>query len=330
MAAGPRERSLFGPIVLIGAGVIWLLANFDVIPDLNLGGLLRLWPLFLIAAGLELLFGRGRPLVGGLIGLLTVGAAVGLLFFGPQLGLVRNADLKTERFTAPRDQAAAANIVLDLASYPTEVRTLSDSALLFDGELTFTGEVDFDVSGTTQKTVSLSYREDFTGPWDWFSDFDARWRIGLSPAVPLDLNVDVGSGSADLDLAALQLAELTIRGGSGSLDLILPPAPAGEAYEGQLDGDSGSIDLTLTEETNATLRYDGGSGSLTVDVPAGLAVRVEVEDSGSGSVRFPANWDEQRRGDNDEGTWQTPGFDQAARRFVLIIDDLGSGSVTVR
>jgi len=330
MSEQPRDRSLFGPIVLIGAGVIWLLANFDLIPDLNLGMLLRLWPLFLIAAGLELLVGRGRAWIGGLIGLLTVGAAVALLFFGPQLGLARSPDLKTERFSEPMEGASSGRIELDLSSYATEIGALGDSSLLFDSELTHAGEVIFDVSGTTEKTVRLDYSEAFTGPWNWFDNFDGRWTIDLSPDVPLDMSVDAGSGSTTLNLEQLDLTGLSINGGSGSIRLNLGRGAAGEAYEARLEGGSGSVVVSVAEGTNATLRYDGGSGSLTVEVPAGVAAQVDVRESGSGSVRVPGGWDETRSADDDEGTWESPDFGGAAQRFVLIVENLGSGSVTVR
>jgi hypothetical protein len=330
MSEQPRDRSLFWPIVLIGAGVIWLLANFDLIQDLNLGLLLRLWPLFLIAAGLELLVGRGRPLVGALIGLLTVGAAVALLFYGPRLGLARSPEVKTERFSAPLEGASSGLIELDLSSYATEVQALGSGDLLFDGELTHRGEVFFGVSGSTQKTVSLDYSEQFTGPWDWFDGVDGPWTIGLSPDVPLDVSVDAGSGSTTLDLRGLELEGLSINGGSGSIRLNLAEGPEGTPYEARLEGGSGSIVVTLAEGTNASLLYDGGSGSLTVDVPAGVAAQVDVRESGSGSVRVPGAWEEVRSADDDEGTWQTADFEAATRQFTLIVENLGSGSVTVR
>jgi hypothetical protein len=123
----PRSRSLFVPIVLIGIGVIWLLVNFNLIPAFSIGRLLRLWPLFLIAAGLELLFGRGRAWIGALIGLLTVGAAVALLMFGQQLGLAQTTALKTEAFDAPLDGATSAKVTLDLDQYASEVGSTADA-----------------------------------------------------------------------------------------------------------------------------------------------------------------------------------------------------------
>jgi hypothetical protein len=42
---------------------------------------------------------------------------------------------------------------------------------------------------------------------------NARWEIGLSPDVPMDLYVDVGSGSAALYLMGLELTSFEIDGG---------------------------------------------------------------------------------------------------------------------
>lgn len=325
----PRSRSLFGPIVLIGIGVIWLLVNFNLIPAFSIGRLLRLWPLFLIAAGLELLFGRGRAWIGALIGLLTVGAAVALLLYGQQLGLGQGSALKTEAFEAPLAGATAANVTLDLDQYPTEVGGTADAENLVEADLTFSGAAVFEVSGSAEKTVKVGVRSDNVNPFDFLDDLDARWQIGLSPEVPLDLTIDGGSGTATLNLQSLDLDSLALDSGSGALNLTLPP-DSGAGYTAEILGGSGSVNVDIVAGTNATVRFDGGSGALTVDLPAGQAVRVEVRDSGSGGVRLPSGWETVSDGDNDEGVWQTDGFDTASVQLLLIITDVGSGSVTVR
>lgn len=324
----PPDRSLFFPIVLVGVGVIWLLVNFNLIPAFSIGRLLRLWPLFLIAAGLELLLGRGRALVGALIGLLTVGAAVALLMYGPQLGLASASGLQTEAFNAPLDGATAADVTLDLDQYATDVTATTDAAHLVEADLTFSGEAVFDVSGGAAKTVVVGVRQDNSDWFEFFDDFDAHWEIGLSPAVPLDLTINGGSGASNLELQELDLDNLAVDGGSGSVRLALPPE-SGAGYTADINGGSGSVRLEFATGTNATLRYDGGSGALTVDVPAGQAVRVEARDSGSGSVRLPSGWETVTDGDNDEGVWQTDGYDAASLQLLIILDDVGSGSITV-
>lgn len=79
--------SFFWPIIMIGAGVIWLLTNLNIIPTENLWILLRLWPMLLIVAGLDLLFARRLPLVGAILALLVIAGVVTLLLNGSVLNL---------------------------------------------------------------------------------------------------------------------------------------------------------------------------------------------------------------------------------------------------
>ena len=107
----PREegqsgegRSLFWPILLIGVGVILLLANLGLVEPVNLIALFRMWPLLLIAAGAQILFGRSFPWVGTI---LSVGLAIGaiaLILFAPQLNLTPSTELITERFVEVQRQ----------------------------------------------------------------------------------------------------------------------------------------------------------------------------------------------------------------------------------
>jgi len=329
METHPRDRSLFFPILLIGAGLIWLLANFNIIPDLNWAMLWRLWPLALIAGGLDMLFGRNHPLVGALIGLLAVGAAVALLVAGPRLGIVPAApQVSTERYTEPLGDAGSAEITLDLAEYPTTISALEDSSELVDADITHAGRLTFSATGGANRQVRLNYNSGLNFFMPEFTAPDAEWRIGLSPRVPLLLNVDVGSGAATLDLAGLELSGLNLDGGSGALDITLPASD--EFYEAQLDGGSGAQTLAVPVDAAGSLNYDGGSGSLRVTIADTAAVRVEVQDSGSGSVRVPSEWVEVELGDDDEGVWESATFlDSEDRQFVLIIEEVGSGTIVI-
>ena len=53
-----RYRSLFWPVVLIGAGVMWLLYSLDVISASNLEVLALVWPVFVIGIGVDLMVGH--------------------------------------------------------------------------------------------------------------------------------------------------------------------------------------------------------------------------------------------------------------------------------
>ena len=346
-----QKRSLFWPMVFIGVGVMALLGNLGVLSRANFVVLLRLWPLALIMVGLDILFGRRWPILGALIGLGTVALAILLMLIGPSMGWGDDAEIKTDTFVEEIGAATSARINLDLSSAPTTVSALGDSDDLIDADLTYNGKIRFNVRGEQEKTVNLSQRSDWSFTWfDWFDDDDKlRWDIALSSRLPLELEIDAGSGSSTLDLHRLQLTELKLDVGSGSVRANLPAAE--RHYDAQVDGGSGSCTLNLADgaavsldadagsgkitieigdQSDVSLRLDGGSGSISIGVPAHAAVRVDVRDGGSGSVHVLSNMERTRRGDDDKGMWETPGFEDAAYQIEIIVDDLGSGSITVR
>jgi hypothetical protein len=344
-------RSLFWPFVLIGIGVIALLGTTGVLSRANFVVLFRLWPLLLILIGLDVIFGRRSPAIGALIGVGAIALIIGLMLVGPSLGWGDVGEVKTDRFSEPLGEATSARVSLNLSSGPTEITALSDSDDLIAAELNYTGEIEFEVRGDQEKTVKLSERDAGFFFWfDWFGDDDElRWDIGLSPQVPLDLVVDAGSGSVELDSRALQLTGLNLDVGSGSVDGSLPAVE--RRYDARVDGGSGScrldvaggadvgleinvgsgsIDVEIGADADVTVRVDGGSGKLTIAVPEGAAVRLDVRESGSGRVRVPSQFERTRRGDDDEGTWETPGYASADHKVEIIVEDLGSGDVEVR
>ena len=112
-------RSFFWPLLLIGVGIVWLLANIGVIESFSLSFLLRLWPVVLIAIGLEIMFGRHSQILGGLIGLGVVAFVILLLVMAPNLDIDLGPELKTLNFSEPLDDASSARIDLDLTHYST-------------------------------------------------------------------------------------------------------------------------------------------------------------------------------------------------------------------
>lgn len=81
-----ENRSIFWPLTLIAAGVVWLLISMGRIPTDNLWALTFIWPYVLIALGLGLILrSLWRPL-GMVVSTLVVVGAVAAIFFAPQLG----------------------------------------------------------------------------------------------------------------------------------------------------------------------------------------------------------------------------------------------------
>ena len=81
-----QKRSLFGPLLLIAAGIIWLLVKAGTIPSGNLWALTHIWPFLLIAAGLGIILRSYWSYASVALDVLIIGGAVLAIFFAPQLG----------------------------------------------------------------------------------------------------------------------------------------------------------------------------------------------------------------------------------------------------
>ena len=163
------------------------------------------------------------------------------------------------------------------------------------------------------------------------TQLDQTARVEFSPDVPLVLHANLGAGDASLDLGAMTISELDLRGtashavvdfsrpargacksatfavGAAELD-VRHLAQAGCSTI-RVDGGIGAVTLAFDGawRRDATLTVDLAMGSLTLRLPRGTGARVTAE-------RFLAPFHGQgfvRDGD----VWTTPGFDQAPHKL---------------
>ncbi len=329
-----RYRSLFWPVILIGVGLVWLLVNLNIFTAANIAVLDRIWPIFLIIIGLDLLFGRQSPPLGALIGIGAVALIVVLMLVGPSLGLAPNVEIRSEHFEEAIEDATSARVTLNASVGSMTVTALEDSRHLIEADIHYVGEVTFDVAGEREKTVTLGQTDSVSfsqGPistlFGWLGATSAlRWNIGLSPAVPLDLTVNGSVGDAQIDLRGLQLTGLDYRGGVGSVRLTL--AATEDPYNVQINGSVGEFTLVIPDGAAVTARIEGGVGGFIIDVPDNAAVRLSSS-GGLGWVDVPGSFTRTSGGDDHEGTWETAAYASAERRITIDYDG-GVGGLTVR
>ncbi|HEX2994567.1 MAG TPA: DUF2807 domain-containing protein [Anaerolineales bacterium] len=84
-----HKRSLFWPLFLIAAGVVWLLISAGMIPSQNLWALTRIWPFLLIAAGVGLILRSVWKYSYILLDIIVVGGALLAVIYASQLGWAR-------------------------------------------------------------------------------------------------------------------------------------------------------------------------------------------------------------------------------------------------
>lgn len=330
-----HSRSAFAPIVLISAGVLFLLSNLGMIGELDWQAAWRLWPLALIFIGLNVLVLQLRPPVGTALSAIVALAAVGvfgfLLLSGPpaalrSLGLAEGRELNDESFWVPLDGVETAEITIDLSNFPVEIGPLTGGGLVGGTIYTYGRMVtEYELeSGHARFEVGERSNGGFMfNPDEWFADRDEQtWTVGLSPDVPIDLHIDGGNGGGTADLGALTLTHLTVDAGNSRLNLTMPDGD----YDARLDAGNGGIIVRLPRSGRHEVRLDGGNGRIELALPAGVEARVEY-DTGNGSINVPSHL-RRVSGSDDEGVYETDGYNRAADGLLIIIDS-GNGTVNI-
>ncbi len=337
-----HSPSLFGPIVLIAIGVFFLLVNLGVIQEysFNWTAVFQLWPLFLILIGVNIIVKQAPQPLGGFLSALVGLVAIGifgyvLLFSGDnallnRLGVINApSQYQTKEIDYAPGTMETAVIDIGFGSFGGELFALADSRSLISGQVAYLGDLVFEADSTGEQ-ATISLREQNAG-WLWFNPNnwnlgkqDIAWKLGLNPAVALDLRLEGSAGSVTYNLADLTLSHLDINGGAGGATITLPDG----LYDVVYNQGAGSLKMTLPENGRQQIEINGGAGSITLYLPANMAARVTV-DSGVGSFNPNSRFTQIRGDDNQDGVWETEDYANADNRVELIIDQ-GVGSVTIR
>jgi hypothetical protein len=327
-----RNNSNFMALILIGIGAIWLLGQANILGGASFAILARVWPVILIALGVNILIARNNPQLSLLVGAATVIMVIALMVVGPALGWVNTPEVQQQSLSQPLDSAERAEVRLDLSVGDATVSANSDSNNLIDADVTFLGDLSLEITGSPDARVVHLYNEGNSGisfNFPFWGDNNAtqnlRWDVRLTDAIPLDLQINGGVGDGNLDLSALQLTDLGINTGVGDVDVTLPSG----RYAVNIAGGVGNTDIRVEDGAALDMTISGVVGSTTIDLPEGVAVRVNVS-GGLGGVDMPAGF-EHVSGEREQGVWETTGYNEAsADERITIVYSGGVGGLTLR
>ena len=301
-----RRGGFVWPIILITLGVIFLLNNLGTLSWTVWDVLWRFWPVLLIAAGLDVLFGR-RSIIGSLIAFALIALLIGgvVWFAVTQAPMFAGETLTSDRVVQELAGATSAEVRISFGAGSLRIGALKDSGNLIEGTvLTGPGE-----------TVRRDYRRDgdvaryelrnegvTIGPWPWGgwrrNSPSRTWELDLASSVPMSLRVSTGVGQSVLDLSELKVTDLDVNSGVGQTRLTLPA------------------------QGRVIAKVSGGVGQLVVTIPDGMAARVHAS-AGIGGVSASSRF--QRAG-RDYVTGNTATADN---RVDLDISG-GVGEVVIR
>lgn len=295
-----RGVSLVGPVILIGLGVVFLLNNLGILAWNVWEVIFRLWPILLIAAGLDLLIGH-RSVWGSLLALLlTLAVFAGVLWLvGAGTGI--GQAVTGEEIVQTLDGATRAEVIIEPGVGTLHVHALPESANLVEGVIRLgRGEKVTRDHAVEDETATFTLRSGgatfgpFIGEWG-----DERaWNIGLNSDVSLKLEISLGVGESEVDLTGLMVDDLQVSMGVGQTTVILP---AEGSFQAQVEG---------------------AIGQTIVVIPAGLAARIQV-DTGLAGSQLPDGYQRQ------DDVYTSPGYDSAENRVDLEVSQ-AIGNITIR
>jgi hypothetical protein len=291
-----KGDGIVGAVLLLSVGCVFLLANLGYLAIDAWQVIIRLWPVLLIAIGLDILIGR-RVVWLSLIGLALVLAilAGGIWYYG-----IQNADLRLsgKEISQALDGIEEAKIDLEPGVGQVKIGKTSADNLLFSGLIPEQIQIQHNLTQEGQKAIftmrsgenSSFFLKGRENRWEWNFDF--------SPKPLLDLKLGLGVGSCRIDLTGLKMKALDVSLGVGDAQIIMPS-------EGQFQA-----------------RVDGAIGQITIYLPENMELRVNSH-TGLGNFKAPPEF--MKIGDY----YQSKGFDHAVNRVDLNVSQ-AIGVIDVR
>jgi hypothetical protein len=255
----PRTRSIFGPLLLIAIGSLWLLSVFGLISTSNVWAVVRLWPLLLIALGVDALLRWRWPFLANVVDVVFVALAVGAIILAPRLGLTSSSGWMGMLPLMIGGRPASGHVI-------TESRAVSG----FD-TVTFSSFGDLTIQPGERESLTIEAEDDILrrirvevrdGTLEIGFD-EPGARVSLYPTRPIRFTLTV------VQLEAVEL--------SGAGNVVVNELETGR-LRARLSG-TGSLSLTgLAADSLVTAL--SGAGSLNA---SGTADHLEVIVSGFGS-----------------------------------------------
>jgi hypothetical protein len=291
--------------ILLSVGVVLLLNTTGHTPWLIWFKIFSLWPVALIAIGIELLFKKSKlAFIALLSPLLFFAAILGPLVFNQyDYGQFHRAG-RTYHLSQDFDSTYG-EMKVSLRMNSGDLTVSSDAEKLISADLDYFGRKPLIDSQQADSGRSISYQiSDKDRKWfsgrigrTWFGRTHGRrdWIVRLTDRMPVTLDLYLKSGRADLDFSALRLQEC------------------------ELDARDSDTDIRIGELADeVALRILSRSSKVSLSIPEGTGLRI-VNRTNISSTSFSWLTLEEKG-----GGYQTPDFEQAQRKLTISLE----GSLT--
>lgn len=280
------RRSIVGPLVLIGLGVIFLLGTLR--PNFDPWWILwRYWPLLLIFIGLGQIWDHywsrstdgNRAAISGtglaFIVLLIILIVVGLRGTQPasSSGWVWDHPWNEHSWNSAYMQHETQSIGLQGAkrvsaniNIPAGSLTVSGgSAALLDASFDYDNRdgkpnIDYSVSDGEGQ---LNIAQNGGGDTHW-GGHENDWNLQFASGIPINLQLNMGAGQGNLRVKNVDLSNLEVHMGVGDLNLDLT-GPRSKDLDATIQGGVGSARVLLPKDVGVRVQASGGLGSINAN-----------------------------------------------------------------
>lgn len=231
-----------------------------------------------------------------------------------------DVELETADLTAPLDGAESAAVNVDFSVGRASVTALAaDADNLFEAQIVYVGEYEFDVSGAAERSISLRQKGRLPSKMGHFINNAKKleWNIALAQNIPFQLRLKGGLGETDIDLTNLLVDAIKLDTGVGKVALTLPLQD--KNFQAGISGGVGKTDVTVPAGISGNLKIDGGVGEVNVSVSPDAAMRINAS-SGLGSINIPETLSRVSGSGGfigADGIWETAGFADAEKQIHM-------------
>lgn len=250
-----RGEGLAGQIFWLGLGILFLLATLGYLSVNIWELLLRFWPVFLIALGIDILLGNRREAwARALAVLLSLALLGGVIWFAGMNFTGRGGALESSTINQPAQGVTAANYDLAMAAGLFELSRGAPSGQLIAGEVNTTAKRGVRESfSVANGKATYSLKDESVTVRFGNNTNNQHWVIQLNDKVPTSLDATLGAGELNLNLAGLQITQVDATVAVGEMNVDLP-------QDGEFTGDLTTV-----------------IGKTVIRVPGDAAVEITVD-----------------------------------------------------
>lgn len=259
-----RREGFVGSTVVIGLGVVFLMGNLGYLQFGVWELMLRLWPIFLVALGLDLMIGRKNPwsaLVGVIIGVMATAGIVWLVLSSPLA-----VQLRTEPVAFPKDEVTSARGSIALPVGRLTVGSGANPNYLLDGQVALAGTQEV-VKDYNKASIPLTFGLKVSGfsnltPFGGSANREA-WELMLNDKVSYELSLKTAVGEQKIDLGKLSVSSLECEIAVGKQVITLPASGTVQAV---VRNAVGEVNIYIPRGTPVSIRVEKAVTAL--DIPA--------------------------------------------------------------